>query len=196
MEIGSKLRHRVMEAYSSAALHPNDAHAFPVGRRFAETLGYPAELLERLPSACVDAFAGVSNVSVFAQIPGSATVLDLGCGSGLDSLIAASRAGANGTVVGVDFSFPMLARALRGAKEAGIRNTVFCMADAEYLPLRDGSISVALVNGIFNLNPKREAIFRELARVVKTGGAVYCAELILLGPLPPNKQQCETNWFA
>jgi arsenite methyltransferase len=113
MELGSGLRHRVMEAYSAAALHPNDSHAFPVGRRFAETLGYPAELLKGLPPACVEAFAGVSNVSVFAQIPGGATVLDLGCGAGLDSLVAARRAGPNGIIVGVDFSFPMLARASR-----------------------------------------------------------------------------------
>src|SRR5258706_2768091 len=106
MKIGSGLRHQVMEAYSAAALRPNNSHAFPVGRPFAETLGYPAELLERLPSACVDAFAGVSNVSVFAQIPEGATVLDLGCGSGLDSLIAASRTRTHGTVVGLDFRFP------------------------------------------------------------------------------------------
>ena len=185
-----------MEAYSAAALHPNDSHAFPVGRRFAETLGYPAELLDGLPPGCVDAFAGVSNVAVFAQIPEGATVLDLGCGAGLDSLVAAKRCGPKGTVVGVDFSFPMLARASRSALEARIRNAVFCLADAEDLPLRSGSINIALVNGIFNLNPKRQAIFRELARVVKTGGAVYCAELILLGPLPPSEQQCETNWFA
>jgi ubiquinone/menaquinone biosynthesis C-methylase UbiE len=168
----------------------------PVGRRFAETLGYPAELLEGLPSASVDAFAGVSNVSVFAKIREGATVLDLGCGAGLDSLIAARRTGPNGTVVEVDFSLPMLARASQSAQGAGMPNTAFCIADAENLPLRDSSITVALVNGIFNLNPKREAIFRELARVVKTGGAVYCAELVLLGPLPPREQQCETNWFA
>jgi arsenite methyltransferase len=98
----------------------------------------------------------------------------------LDSLIAASRAGTNGTVVGVDFSLPMLARASRGAQETRIRNTIFCIADAENLPLRDSSVTVALVHGIFNLNSKREAIFRELARVAKTGGTVYCAELALL----------------
>jgi arsenite methyltransferase len=178
------------------ALYPNDSHAFPVGRRFAETLGYPAELLAGLPTVCVEAFAGVSNVSVFAQIPEGATVLDLGCGAGLDSLVAASRARPNGTVVGVDFSFPMLARASRSAQEVRIRNAVFCIADAEDLPLRTGSITVALVNGIFNLNPKREVIFRELARVVKTGGTVYCAELILLDRLSPSEQQCETNWFG
>lgn len=196
MDNAFDLRTKVRAAYSAAALHPNNSHGFPVGRQFAETLGYPAELLETLPSASVDAFAGVSNVSIFAQIPEGATVLDLGCGAGLDSLIAARRTGPNGTVVGVDFSFPMLARASRSAQETRIRNTVFCIADAENLPLRDSSITVALVNGIFNLNPKREAIFRELARVVKTGGAVYCAELILRGPLSSSEQQCETNWFA
>jgi len=124
-----------------------------------------------------------------------ATVLDLGCGAGLDSLIASRRVGAAGRVAGVDFSQAMLEPARRGAREAGMENVVFCRADAERLPLPDASIDVALVNGIFNLNPGRECIFHELARVVRKGGTVYSAELILSAPLPP-EQLDATNWFA
>jgi SAM-dependent methyltransferase len=196
MQQASELRRKVRDAYSGAALCPDEMHAFPVGRQFAESLGYPAAVLAELPAECVDAFAGVSDVSVFAEIPKGSVILDLGCGAGLDSLIAAHRTGRKGRVVGLDFSFPMLFRARQSAAKAGIGNVVFCQADAESLPLRDESVGIALVNGIFNLNTARQSIFRELSRVVQRGGAVYSAELILKEPLPPEEQACESNWFA
>jgi|YelNatPaOPRAMG01_1025707.scaffolds.fasta_scaffold19998_4 arsenite methyltransferase len=191
-----RIREAVREAYSAASRQPPGEHAFPVGRAFAESLGYPSDLLARLPATSVDAFSGVSNVSVFANIPTRARILDLGCGAGLDSLIAAVRAGSEGRVVGVDFSAAMLERAHTAAREAGLKNAVFCRADAEALPIKDGSIDVALINGIFNLNPSRDAIFRELARVLRRGGFAYAAELILREPLSPEIRASEANWFA
>jgi len=191
-----QLRDGVRQAYSAAAEHPQAEHPFPVGRKFAKSLGYPLELLADLPAFAVEAFAGVSNVAIFADIPEGATVLDLGCGAGLDTMIAARRAGPAGRVIGVDFSESMLARARQAATEVNLDNTEFHEADAEQLFLEDASIDVALVNGIFNLNPARDLIFRELARVVRPGGGVYGAELILREPLPPEEQANETNWFA
>lgn len=196
MQQESELRCKVRDAYSAAAVSPGESHAFPVGRPFAESLGYPTGLLTGLPPGCVEAFAGVSNVSMFAEIPKGSVILDLGCGAGLDSLIAADRTGRQGRVIGLDFSFPMLSRARQSAAESGINNVVFCHADAERLPLRDESIGIALINGIFNLNPARQSIFWELGRVVKRGGVVYSAELILKEPLPPEQQASESNWFA
>ncbi len=191
----SSIRAEVRDAYSAAAERPSDSHAFPVGRVFAESIGYSADWLRALPGDCVDRFAGVSNISLVAELPLGAAVLDLGCGAGLDSLIASQRIGPEGRVTGVDFSPAMLERARRGAREAGTENVFFCRADAERLPLPDASIDVALVNGIFNLNPARECIFHELARVVRQGGTVYSAELILSAPVPP-EQLDATNWFA
>lgn len=191
-----QLREGVWKAYSAAAERPRDEHPFPVGRSFAESLGYPPDLLASLPSACVEAFAGVSNVSILADLPVGARVLDVGCGAGLDSLIAARRAGPHGRVIGIDFSEAMLARARQAVAAAGIGNVAFCLVGAETLPVRDGSIDLALVNGIFNLNPERREIFRELARVVRRDGTVYAAELILREPLPPEVRARETNWFA
>ncbi len=196
-ERAARLRTAVRGAYSAAAAEPTGTHPFPVGRDFAESLGYSADELATLPAAAVDVFTGVSNVSVFADLRPGARVLDLGCGAGLDSLIAARRVGQNGIVVAVDFSAAMLKRARQAAIEAGASNVAFCQADAERLPLKSGVIDVALVNGIFNLNPAREAVFAELARVVHPGGSVYAAELILREPMPPS-EVCATddNWFA
>lgn len=190
------LRDRVRIAYSAAAEMPQTKHAFPVGRGFAESLGYPADLLDRLPAVASEAFAGVSNVSVFAEIPSGATILDLGCGAGLDALIAAGRVGLEGKVIAVDFSTPMLNRARQAAAESGLSNLELREADAEQLPIADEEIDVAMVNGIFNLNPSRGAIFQELARVVRRGGRVFAAELILSRPLPAEARASESNWFA
>lgn len=145
---------------------------------------------------CIDAFTGVSNVAVFADIPQNARVLDLGCGAGLDTVIAAGRLGARGRVIGIDFSGEMLARARQGAAQVGSGKITLCRADAERLPIQDGSLDVALVNGIFNLNPAREQIFKELARVIRGGGSVFAAELILREPLPPTTVFSEADWFA
>lgn len=196
----NRLRDGVHRAYSAAADRPQAEHPFPVGRAFAEKLGYPADVLDRFPLAA-EAFAGVSNVAVFANLPPGAAVLDLGCGAGLDSLIAAGRVGAAGRVVGVDFSESMLARATQAAAGSGggmpgAGRLEFKRGDAERIPLDDASVDVALVNGIFNLNPARGLIFGELARVVRPGGEVYAAEIILREPLPPGEQASDSDWFA
>lgn len=190
------LRLKVIEAYSAVAMAPTGKHPLPVGRRLAEDLGYPPELLETLPGTSVDAFAGVSNVSLFAQLPPGASVLDLGCGAGLDSIIAARRVGPTGRVIGIDFSETMLDRARAAKHLPNLSNLEFHFGDAEHLPLTDSSMDAATVNGIFNLNPKRSEIFSELARVLRPGGFVWAAELILTGPLPESDRANQENWFA
>ena len=194
--LAKRLYEGVKKAYSSAAERPTEQHPFPVGKAFAESLGYPKELLETLPAYSVDAFAGVSNVSIYAEIPAGSTILDLGCGAGLDTLIVAHRTGPTGQVIGIDFSNSMLDRARRAAQEAGIGNIEFRESPAECLPLKNGEIDVAIVNGIFNLNPHREDIFSELFRVVRRDGHVYAAELILIESITDSSPPTEADWFA
>jgi SAM-dependent methyltransferase len=196
MDRRQQLRDGVRGAYSAVADQPAGEHPFSVGQRFAEGLGYPSQLLQRLPRACVEAFTGVSNVALFAHLPSGAQVLDLGCGAGLDSIIAAERVGPRGAVLGVDFSRAMLARARQAALEASADQARHCEAEAENLPLASGSIDVVLINGLFNLNPARAAIFQELRRVVKPGGAVYAAELIRSEPAPSAEETSLDDWFA
>ena len=191
-----ELRIAVRSAYSAIAEAPDAEHPIPVGRELAVSIGYPSSLLDSLPERAVEAFAGVGNVSVVAEIRVGDVVLDLGCGAGLDSLITARRVAASGRVIGVDFSTAMVARAHQAAQAADAPSLSLCLAESRRLPLRTGSIDVALVNGIFNLNPDREAIFEELARVVRPEGSVYAAELILRGDLPDAERQDEQNWFA
>lgn len=190
------LREEVRNAYSTPARRPEEKHAFPVGRAFAESVSCAAELLDRLPAIASDGFAGVSNASLYADIPLGATVLDLGCGAGPDTLIAARRAASLGKVIALDYGAAMLDRARQAVAESGERNVEVREADAEHLLLADGQIDVAIVNGILNLNPSRGTIFRELARVISPGGTVFAAELIISSPLPPESRTSEADWFA
>lgn len=190
------LRSKVNAAYSAAAQHPGEKHPFPIGRELAEGLGYPAEVLDKVPQISVEAFAGVSNVSLFADLPAGAVVLDLGCGAGMDSIIAAGRVGAAGRVVGIDFSEEMLVRARAARDQVNLPHLQFQRGDAEHLPLPDESMDIALVNGIFNLNPGRNKILSELVRVLRPQGRAYVAELILASALAEGDQASENNWFA
>ena len=192
----ARLRSGVQQAYSAIATTPRAQHPFPVGRPLALNVGYPRQQLDQLPTSAAAAFAGVSAVSRFAHLSTGATVLDLGCGAGLDSLIAAQRIGAAGQVIGVDFSAAMLARATANTATVGLTNVRFLRADAERLPLTTGTIDIVLINGIFNLNPARAAIFAEIARVVRPDGAVYAAELVLRKALPPQPITRDADWFA
>lgn len=192
----ARLRDSVQLAYSWAASNPGEKHPFPVGEEFALSLGYPHEILDTIPRTAIEAFTGVSNVSVFATLPAGGTVVDLGCGSGADSLIAAQRVGPEGRVVGIDFSEAMLDRANSSLRELGLPNVMFLRSAAERLPLADACVDQALVNGIFNLNPFRDEIFSELARIVKPGGSVFGAELVLSAPLQETSRAGAANWFS
>lgn len=190
------IRERVRTAYSKTATNPSGEHAFPCGNDFALSLGYPEELLRRFPREAKESFAGVSSVSLVAEIPFGSTVLDLGCGAGLDALIAAEKTGSKGRVLGFDFSRSMVEKARRAASLIEMRHVEFFLGDGERLPIQSRSVDVALVNGIFNLNPQREEIFPELARILKKEARLYGAELILKEPLSEAERSGESNWFA
>lgn len=192
----SELLALVREAYSSAATKPRGRHPFPVGKAFAQEVGYPQALLDGLPPEASNSFAGVSNVGVFATIPAGATVLDLGCGSGLDSLAAAQKTGRSGRVIGLDFSKAMLDKAVAAARQASLHIAHFCCADATCLPLATGTIDVVMANGIFNLNPHRAALFGEMARVLRPGGRVFAAELIFTRPQLPHTIGHPNEWLS
>ncbi|MBC8413151.1 MAG: methyltransferase domain-containing protein [Nitrospira sp.] len=198
----NSLLNKVHQAYSNAAESPGSEHPFPVGREFAESVGYPTELLDCLPTAAVAAFTGVSNLSISAEIPKGSTVIDIGCGAGLDSFIAAKRTGSSGRVIGLDFSSSMIARALRSFEELMNKPDInmgrleFHNASADNIPLKDNTVDIAMINGIFNLNPDRDTIFNEVFRIIKPGGTAFVSELILIDPLKIDTSCSIDNWFA
>ncbi len=166
----------VRQTYAGIAEQPLQAHPIPNGRELAVQLGYPQKTLDSISIASVQAYSGVSNVAQWTPILPDQSVLDLGCGAGLDSLIAASK---GALVTGVDFCSSMLAVARDAASSFQCKHPIdFRLAEAHKLPYPDHSFDIAMVNGLFNLNPSRAAIICELFRVLKPGGNLYAAEIV------------------
>ncbi len=186
----------VSEFYTSIARKPDEKYPIPVGFEFALNIGYPAEILGTLPKNSVNSFAGISNVSIFAEIQEGDTVLDLGCGAGMDTFILANRVGENGKVISLDFSEGMLNNLQKSIDETGAGNIFLKKGNSDNIPLENCSVDKAIVNGIFNLNPKRQNVFSELERVLKPGGELYVAELVLINDLPEKDVKEPDNWFA
>ena len=195
----AELRDAVRVAYGKAAEDPDSkGHPFPVGRGFALEVGYTEDLLASLPASASECFVGVSNVSLYSELKPGDAVLDVGCGAGLDVMIAAVRVGPSGRAIGVDFSQEMIDKAGASVRQLKLKNVELHLADAEKIPLEDASVDVVIANGIFNLNPYRQEVFSECHRVLRPGGRMYASELVLVGPAAKtNGDACSLkDWFA
>ena len=135
--------------------------------------------MARAPDETVDSFAGVANPWVLGRIDSGAVVLDLGCGAGTDLLIAAQMAGPAGTAIGVDMTPAMLERARRSAERMGLADVEVHEGLIESLPVADGSIDVVTSNGVIDLVPDKDAVFAEIDRVLRPGGRLQIADVVI-----------------
>jgi arsenite methyltransferase len=191
-----ELRAAVRERYARVGSQPDESYAFRVGRAFAEALGYPLELLDTIPPSALDAFTGVATPSLRAELQPGESVLDLGCGGGLDLALAAKAVGPHGRAIGIDLAKPMVERAQDTLRQLGLSWAEARVAQAEALPLPDASIDCVLANGILNLSPDKSAVLSEIARVLKPGGRLLLAETTLRHPLPPDRVRDLEDWFT
>ena len=174
------LRSEIQKTYTDVSAQPGEDFIFPTGRPWAEDLGYPQPELSNIPDATVGSFAGVANPHVLGRIEEGATVLDLGCGAGTDLLIAAQMVGASGHVIGIDMTPAMLRVAAASAREMGVAERVeLHEALIESLPLPDGEVDVVISNGVIDLVPDKEAVFAEIDRVLKPGGRLQIADVVI-----------------
>lgn len=176
------LKSEIRKTYCAVSQEPERDFIFPTGRAWAEDLDYPEEL-GRVPASLTESFAGVANPFSLGRLEPGERVLDLGCGAGTDSLVAAFMVGPGGSVTGIDMTPEMLAKARAGAAEAGLDNVTFVEGEAEELPFPDESFDVVLSNGVIDLIPDKDAVFSELRRVLVPGGRVQIADVTIQNPV-------------
>jgi ubiquinone/menaquinone biosynthesis C-methylase UbiE len=180
-----EIRALVREAYRSV-----DGES----RAVAEKL-YSPEELEGVPAVALDHALGVGNHLLYARIERGDTVLDLGCGSGIDSILAARRTGPSGRVIALDFLPEMLERTAAAGGEAGLDNVETLEGEMEAIPLPDASVDCVISNGVLNLSPRKARVFAECARVVRRGGELCVADLTLEEEeLPPEVLTHPAAW--
>lgn len=191
----SVLRTEISNIYARVADNPNGEFHFHRGPEYAaQFLGYDAAELELLPTVCTASFAGVGNPLVIGTIHPGETVLDIGCGAGMDLLLSARRAGPDGHAIGVDMTDDMVARARKSADTAGLRQIEVRKGDATALPVADSSIDVVSSNGVLNLVPEKERGFAEIVRVLKPGGRLHLADIALDVELPEDARRNIDLW--
>ena len=174
------LRDEIQKTYTDVSTQPGQDFIFPTGRAWAEDLGYPQPELSNVPEATVQSFAGVANPHVLGRIDEGATVLDLGCGAGTDLLIAAQMVGPEGHVIGVDMTPGMLRLAMASAREMGVADRVELHESLiESLPLPDVEVDIVISNGVIDLVPDKDAAFAEIDRVLKPGGRLQFADVVI-----------------
>jgi len=173
------LRAAIRDTYTDVSTDQGQEFIFPTGRSWARELGYPEPELTRVPEATVASFAGVANHWQLGRIDPGATVLDLGCGAGTDLLIAAQMTGPTGRVIGVDMTQAMLDRARESAAEIGLANVELHESLIESLPIEDASVDVVISNGVIDLVPDKDAVFDEIDRVLRPGGRLQVADVVV-----------------
>ena len=173
------LREEIRKTYTDVSTDADQDFIFPTGRPWAEELAYPQPELSRVPEATVESFAGVANHWLLGRIEPGSVVLDLGCGAGTDLLIAAQMTGADGRAIGVDMTPSMLERARASAQRMGLSNVELHESLIESLPLDDGSVDVVISNGVIDLVPDKDAVFDEIDRVLRPGGRLQVADVVI-----------------
>ncbi len=188
------LRQAIQEEYAEVASHPEKGFHFHTGRPLARMLEYQDEWLIGIPESSIESFAGTGNPFNLGVLSPAQRVVDVGCGAGIDSLIATKKVAPDGHVIGVDMTPSMLEKARRAAKEANLTNVEFREGYAEALPVPDGWADVVISNGVLNLMPDKDAALEEMSRVLKPGGRLQIGDILVQKAVPESAKRKIDLW--
>jgi arsenite methyltransferase len=192
----TELTERVQRMYEEVALEPDREFHFETGRALADRLGYPPADLDRIPAPAIDSFAGVGYFLDLAAIAAGEVVLDLGSGSGTDSFLAATAAGPDGSVIGVDMTAAQLTKARELAHQHAIPQAEFRDGYIEAPPIDDASVDCVISNGVINLSPDKPAVFAAAASALRPGGRLALADIVTEHQLPKGVTCDAALWAA
>ena len=190
----AELRRFVAEKYAEVATSPELGFHFHTGRPLATMLGYSAEVVDQLPAANVESFAGTGNPFLFGDLREGERVVDVGCGAGFDTLIAAGQVGPSGRVIAVDMTAEMRTKTREGARQLGLANVEVREGFAESLPVDDGWADVVISNGVVNLCPDKHAVFTEMLRVLRPGGRIQIGDILVQKEVPQDAKDDIALW--
>jgi arsenite methyltransferase len=189
-----RIEESLRRKYAKVAVSPQGLFRYPTGRASLEALHYPPEIIKALPEPLAASYCGVGNPFTLGPVHPGEAILDIGCGAGVDSIIAAKMVGPEGKVTGIDLVPEMLAKARENARITGIGNVTFLEASAEQLPFPDNSFDLVISNGVFNLVVDKVKALEEVYRILKPGGRFMLADQVLVGELPKDTQARVENW--
>ena len=191
-----QVRDALRRRYADVAEQAGGQFKYPVGRESAERLNYRRDLLDSIPSDVVEHFVGVGNPFSMGEPEPGWNVVDIGCGCGFDSQIAALCVGPTGRVLGIDMSPEMLAVARAGLEQGRLLNVELIEGRAEDLPVGSAWADLVISNGVLNLATCKTSAFAEVARVLKPGGRFQAADLVLLKELPQDLRDDHFAWSS
>ena len=189
-----ELRARISAKYRDVAVNPELGFHFHTGEPLARMLGYADEVVRTLPPGTVASFAGMGNPFLFGDLKHGEIVVDLGCGAGFDTLIAAQQVGESGRVIAVDMTAEMREKAAAGVRQMGLANVDIREGYAESLPVDDNAADVVISNGVINLCPDKQAVFREMFRVLKPGGRLQVGDILVHREVPQEAKDDIDLW--
>jgi len=188
------LRREIQREYKMVAEQPEQGFHFHTGRKLASLTGYDDDLLAHVPDEVLRSFAGTGNPFAMGALKPGEKVVDLGCGAGIDSFIAAHQVGTGGEVIGLDMTQEMLNKAIAAKKKADLPQLQFKQGFLEALPVADGWADVVISNGVINLCPHKPKAFGEIFRVLKPGGRIQIGDILVSKPVSESAKQKIDLW--
>jgi arsenite methyltransferase len=190
------LREEVKKKYREVAVDPHGKYHFHTGRPLAQRLGYDTGVVDALPDAAVESFAGVGNPFSLRELEAGERVVDIGSGGGFDCFIAASKVGDAGYVVGIDMTEEMLTKSRHTAEAMGLSTVEFREGLLEDIPVDNDWADVVIANGVINLCADKKRVFAEIRRVLRPGGHLQFADIANGQPVPESAIANIDLWTA